>query len=208
DSWGTMSESEREQMTSAYRRIITEMVSAFKGSKDADSKLRVLRVKEMGDSAEGLIMHSTELGEFLEKWTFAKAEGGWYLVEAFEADTGLQIVSELLKPTIWQIADRRIGKTGRTKSATNLVRVLVALNEDPKSAVAVADEILKDEPNDRAVLYARGLALSRDEKTADAAVEVWKKLSAESQPIPSAVLKLATALRSSCNEHDQAQPQT
>src|SRR5262249_36753039 len=133
---------------------------------------------------------------------------GWYLVEAFEADTGLQIVSELLKPTIWQIADRRIGKTGRTKSATNLVRVLVALNEDPKSAVAVADEILKDEPNDRAVLYARGLALSRDEKTADAAVEVWKKLSAESQPIPAAVLKLATELRSSDKEDEKAQAQS
>jgi tetratricopeptide (TPR) repeat protein len=204
-SWAAMSDAEREQMTSAYRRIVMEVMALFKGSDNSPRSVRVLRVKETGDSAEALLMHSAGLSEFFDKLTFAKAGGGWYLVEVVEADTGLKIVSEMLKPAIWQIKERRNGKIGRAKVATNLVRVLIALNQDPKSAVTIADEILKEEPNDRTVLFAKSLALAQDEKTDDAALEIWRRLSADPLPYPAAVLKLAISQSYSEKAEDQTQ---
>ena len=204
-SWAAMNDTEREQMTSAYRRIVMEVVELFKGSDNSPGSVRVLRVKETGDSAEALLMHSAGVGEFLGKLTFAKAGGGWYLAEVLEAETGLKIVSDMLKPAIWQINERRNGKNGRAKVATNLVRVLIALNQDPKSAVKIADEVLKEEPNDRTVLFAKSLALAQDEKTNDAALEIWRRLSADPLPYPAAVLKLAISQSYSEKPEDQTQ---
>lgn len=204
-SWAAMNDAEREQMTSAYRRIVMEVVALFRGSGKSPGSVRVLRVNENGDSAEALLMLSAGIGEFFEKMTFAKTGGGWYLVEVLEADTGLKIVSDMLKPAIWQINERRNGKNGRAKFATNLVRVLTALNQDAKSAVTIADAILKEDPNDRGVLFAKSLALSQEEKTTDAALEIWGRLSADPKPHAAAVLKLATYHSYSEKAEEQAQ---
>jgi tetratricopeptide (TPR) repeat protein len=204
-SWAGMNDSEREQMTWAYRRIVLEVMTAFKSTDKSFGTVRVLRVKQNGESSEALLMHQTFQGEFLEKLTFAKAGDGWFLVEMIEADTGLKIISEMLKPAVWQITDRRNGKTGRPKAATNLVRVLGALQEAPKTAVVVADEVLKEDPDDTAVLYAKSLALTQDEKTKDAAVEIWKQLSAGEKPYAAAVLKLAESRKFSDKEEEKSQ---
>jgi len=212
-SWAAMNDAEREQMTWAYRRIILEVMTGFTDhaksrSTDAEKRydaVRLLQVKQSGESAQALLMHQTIMGDFLEKLTFAKAGDGWFLVEMTQADTGLKIISEMLKPAIWQITDRRNGKTGRSRAATNLVRVLAAMDAAPQTAVKIADEGLKEEPNDRALLYARSLALAHNEKTTGAAMEIWKKLSTDPEPYPAAVLKLAKEWRFANKEEERAE---
>ncbi len=205
DSWGAMSDAEREQMSSAYRRIILEMIQAFKDSDDDPSSLRLLRVKEAGDSAEALLMQRSTAGEFLERLIFVKANGGWYLAEAIQADTGLHTVAELMQPVIRQIRDQRSGKTGKAKSTTGFVRVIVALGQDAKNAIAVADEVLKEEPNNLHVLHAKGRALAQDEQTIAQAAEIWKRLAANDPPYAAAVLKLADYFSESENKEERAQ---
>jgi hypothetical protein len=110
-------------------------------------------------------MHDTSAGEFLEKLNFAKRDNAWYLMEVLEADRDLRVIAELLKPAIWKIVDQRNGKTDRSRSATNLIRVLSELQENPKTAAELADQLLKEEPQDRTLKYAQSLALSQDQKT-------------------------------------------
>lgn len=199
-SWAAMNDAEREQMTFAYRRLVLELQGAFASEKNSASSLRVLRINETADRAEVLLMHSF-FGDFLERLVLTKRTGGWYIAELNEADTGLSIVSEILKPAVWEITDRRNGKPPRGEGATDLVRVLVALQRDPESAATIADLALKEDPDNPVLLYAKTLALVRGDKTAEA-VAIWEKLASGSRPFAAAVLKLATHFHDSDKEED------
>ncbi|MGH9428259.1 MAG: transglutaminase domain-containing protein, partial [Terriglobia bacterium] len=188
-TWDSLSDSERDVMSSAYRRLLLEISIGFRKEADQPSDLRLLKVKESGEKAEAVLIHRG-FDELLVKFSLVNRNGAWFLTEILQTDTDLHIISETLQPTIKTILDRRNNKSARGQSSSAFLRVLLVLEKDPKAAVAIADRALKDDPKNRGVRHAKALALARNEKEEDA-IQLWEELAGEAKPFAPALLSLA-----------------
>lgn len=197
-TWVTLSDSERETMTSAYRRLLLEINGGFhKETKTNQARdLSLLKVKESGDRAEA-VMLEPGFDESPEKFTFVRRNGAWFLTEILQIDTDLHLISETLQPAIKTILDRRNNKSARGQSTSDFVRVLLVMQKDPKASIAIVDRALKDDPTNRGLRHLKALALVRNEKTEDA-LQLWKELAGETKPFAPALLSLA-------RQHDNAE---
>jgi transglutaminase-like putative cysteine protease/Tfp pilus assembly protein PilF len=187
-TWDSLSDSERDAMSSAYHRLLLQ-ISGFRKEVTKAQDWRLLSVKESGERAEAVVLEPG-LGESLVKLTFLHRNGAWFLTEILQTDTDLHIISETLQPTIKTILERRKNKSARGQGTSEFVRVLLVMQRDPKASVAIADQALKDDPKNQGLRHLKALALARNEKEEDA-IRLWQELAGEAKPFAPALLSLA-----------------
>jgi hypothetical protein len=77
-AWDKLSEKERDQMWSAYRRVLIETLG-YSHSDLGDVRMRLIHVEEKGDTAEAICIW--EPIEFLLKVRFVRRNDVWHLVD-------------------------------------------------------------------------------------------------------------------------------
>ncbi|HKS09952.1 MAG TPA: transglutaminase domain-containing protein [Pyrinomonadaceae bacterium] len=155
-AWAKLNDSEREQMWSAYRRLLVEIMSGHTPELET-KRIRVLHVEEKGDTAEATCL--TEPGELLLKFRFVRRDDVWYFVELVQVDSGLAFASEMLRPAIMTIEKTRAGEKPPAIAMSDYSRVVLLLARDSARALRVADELLQANPKDRGLRYLKARAL-------------------------------------------------
>jgi tetratricopeptide (TPR) repeat protein len=187
-TWESLNDSEREVMSSAYRRVLVEINTGFREETDP-SDWRLLSVKENGERAQVLLLNPND-DDLLMKLSLVHSNGAWFLTEILQTDTDLHLISETLRPTIKTLLERRTNKSARGQSTSEFVRVLLVMQKDAKAAIAIADRALKDDPKNRGLRHLKALALVRSKKEEEA-IQLWTELAGEVKPFAPALLSLA-----------------
>jgi len=160
-AWAKLNDGEREQMWSAYRRVLAKIVVDYY-SEGGIGRLRVLHVEEKNDGAEAICL--SEPTKSLVKLRFMRRNDVWYLVELVEADTGFAFASEVLRPAITTIDKTRAGEKAPTVVMSDFSRVLLLLDRDSAKALGVADTLLKANPKHRGLRFVKALALFAEKR--------------------------------------------
>lgn len=164
-SWARLNENEREQMWSAYRRVLNEITLDYEQGEGFAQRIRVLHVEEKSDTAEAICLNDPM--DRLLKLRFVRRNDVWYLVEMEQADNGYAFASEMLRPAISTIEKTRKGEKPSALVMSDFVRVWLLLDQDTAKALRVADELLKANPKDRGLRYLKSLALLSEDKSED-----------------------------------------
>lgn len=196
-AWARLSENEREQMWSAYRRVLNEIFLSYEQDDGFEHTIRVLHVEEKGDTAEAICLNDPV--DKLLKFRFVRRDNVWYLVEAEQADHGFAVAAEMLRPAISTIEKTRAGEKAPALVMSDFVRVWLLLDQDSAKAQRVADELLKVNQKDRGLRYLKSLALFAQEKDEDG-VKLLSELAGEGHG--PAVYRLAEYLLNSEDEKD------
>jgi Flp pilus assembly protein TadD len=184
-AWAKLSESERQQMWSAYRRVLNETLS-YANSEFGEVRMRLLHVEEKGDTAEAIYIW--EPIELLLKLRFVRRNDVWHLIDFLQSDSGYAVFSELMRPTIAAIEKVRKGEPPPPTVLSDFSRLLTLLDDESQQAVPVANELLKSNPKDKGLRYLKAIALLDTEKPEDG-VSLLTELSNENY-VP-AVYRLA-----------------
>ena len=195
-TWAKMNEAERNQMSTAYRRALREIVGYSRISNEK-ATMRLIHLEEKGNVAEAIC--SLGPSDLLVKLRLVRNNDLWYLVEVHQSYSALNSVEETIRPTISTIESARAGKR-IVAGPTDLTRVLILIQSDAAKALAVADEGLKTKPNDPGLRLLKATTLMGVEKV-DEATKLLRELSKED--FAPAVYKLATHLDSSDDEKEK-----
>ena len=193
-SWSTMNVVEREQMWSAYRRLLKEIVQNFSNAKSPFHKMRLLRLEEKGNAAEAICLLT---GGQLLKLRLVRRNDLWSLVEILETDSNLYTASEALRPTIKRIESSRAGQKA-PESVSDFVRAILLLQTDAEKAHAAADAALKVKPGDQNLRFVKAMSLLSMENRADEGTKLLRELSNEA--FAPAIFRLADHLNESEDE--------
>ncbi|HZM98481.1 MAG TPA: transglutaminase domain-containing protein [Pyrinomonadaceae bacterium] len=193
-SWSSMNQSERDQMWSAYRRFVKEIVEGYGDPGSLFHKMRLLRLEEKGNVAEATCLLASLQ---LLKLRLVRRNDLWSLVEILESDSNLYTASEALRPTIKRIENSRAGQKV-PESSSDFARALVLLRTDAEKARATADAALKVKPGDQNLRFVKAMSLLSMETRAEDATKLLRELSNEG--FAPAVYKLADHLNYSEDE--------
>ena len=182
-TWSKMSDREREQMWSAYRRLLNEIG----GYKDSIEKMRLLHLEEKGDRAEAICLLG--FSEMLLRLQFVRRNDIWYLGEIEQADDSYHVAAETLRPTIEIIQKARAGEKTPPLGLSDFVRVLTLVQKQSPKTIAVVDGILKDKPRDQGLRFMKALVLLEKEDSEADGVKLLQELAGEN--FAPAVLSLA-----------------
>ncbi len=191
-AWAKMNDAERDQMSSAYRRVVLEIIDY--GRLEEKSTMRLMHLQEKGDVAEATCWLGPS--DLFIKLRLVRNNGLWYLVEVLQNDTQLHSVAETLRPTITSIESGRAGKRVAARQSDHS-RVLMFVYNNAEKAVPAADEVLKTKPTDRGLRLLKALALLQLDKGEDG-TKILRELSNEN--FAPAVYKLAAYLNESEDE--------
>lgn len=194
-AWSGMNEAEHEQMWSAYRRLLSEIVGSYGGNGSVYNKLRLLHREEKDNVA-----HVTAVlgpSDLLLKLRLVRRNDAWSLVELVQSDMAFRTVYETLQPFIATIERTRSGQKPGPTSLTDYSRALVLFQKDAGKTVAFVDTALKTSSADQGLRYVKALALLELEQTEDA-LKLLQELSDDS--FPPAINKLAAILGESEEE--------
>lgn len=194
DAWSKMTNGERDQMSSAYRRFMNEII---KGYGHSWHRLRLLYMEEKGDEALATCLLAPS--ELMLKLRLVRRNELWYLVDILQADTAFYLASETLKPTIATIEKNRAGQKAPSAGLSDFVRVLVLINSNSDKSVAVADNALRAKPDDKGLLFLKAIALTQAENRKSEGLELLRKLS--DQDFTPAMYRLANELGNIENEN-------
>jgi len=196
-TWSKMNDAERNQMSSAYRRVLHEIIDGY-GRKDATLKMRLLHLEENDNSAEAICL----LGPYdLLKLRFIRRDDIWYLVEIVQSDANLHTVAETVQPTITTIENARAGRRA-IAGPTDVTRVLILIQSDSAKALATAESALKTKPSDRTLRLLKARSLLNLNKTEEG-IKLLRELSSED--FAPAVYWLASQLNQSEDEKELAE---
>jgi len=194
-TWAGMNEAERNQMSTAYRRALREIIG-YSSLSNQKATMRLIHVEEKGNVAEAICWLGPS--DLLMKLRLVRNNDLWYLVEVHQSDSALNSVGETIRPTITTIESARAGKRV-VAGPTDLTRVLILIQSDGAKAVAAAEQGLKTRPTDRGLRLLKAAALMEIEKI-DEASKLLRELSKED--FAPAVYRLATHLNSSDDENE------
>ncbi len=200
DTWAGMSGAEREQVSSAYRRVMREITSGYGKSETDPRAMRLLHVDAKGDRAVATGVLAPD--DQLLKFHLVRRGGAWYLVEIVQADTDLHIVSETLRPSLQLIEDHRKGKKSGVAGVSDFVRVLLLVDKQAQKSLDAADAALKTNPSRQGLRFLKALGLFGVEKE-DEAVALLRELANE-QFAP-ALYRLARFYGSSEDQAEKSQ---
>src|SRR6185369_18025974 len=79
-TWSKLNDSERNLMSSAYRRALHEIIDGY-GQNDSTAKMRLLHLEEKENTAEAICLLPFNV---LLKLRLARRNDTWYLVEIVE----------------------------------------------------------------------------------------------------------------------------
>jgi tetratricopeptide (TPR) repeat protein len=163
-AWDKLSEKERDQMWSAYRRVLIETLG-YSHSDLGDVRMRLIHVEEKGDTAEAICIW--EPIEFLLKVRFVRRNDVWHLVDFVQVDNDYALFAETMRPTISAIEKIRKGEKPPATVVSDFGRLLTLVDDESEQAVPVANELLKSNPKHQGLRYLKALALLNGEKTED-----------------------------------------
>lgn len=192
DAWAKMNDSEREQMWSAYRRLLNEIISAYGPSDYEQGKLRLLHMEENGNVANLTCLLAPS--DTYLKLRLVRRNEIWYLAEIVQGDTTLRTIYETFQPTIASVEKVRSGQKPSPIALTDYGRVVLLLEKDVTKALTVAEAALKSKPDDLGLRYLKAVALENLDKDEEAD-KLLRKLSDEN--FPTAIYKLADRLTES-----------
>ena len=196
-AWAKLSENEREQMWSAYRRVLNETLG-YSNSEFGGVRMRLIHVEEKGDTAEAVYISGPI--EIMLKARFLRRDDVWHLVDLVQADNGYVSFTETIRPAISAIEKVRKGEKPPPTVMSDFSRLLALVDAESEKAVPVADELLKSNPKDEGLRYLKALALLNAEKLEDG-VSLLTELSNENYA--PAVLRLARHYRDSDDEAER-----
>jgi transglutaminase-like putative cysteine protease/tetratricopeptide (TPR) repeat protein len=196
-AWAGLSEKEREQMWSAYRRLLNETLS-YSNSEFGQVRLRLIHVEEKGDTAEAICIW--EPIEVLLKVRLLRRNDVWHLVDFVQADNGYAVFTETMRATISAIEKVRKGEAPPPTVISDFARLLTLVDDESEQAVPVANELLKSKPKDQGLRFMKALALLQSEKPEEG-VSLLTELSNENH-VP-AIFRLASEFADSEEEADQ-----
>ncbi len=195
-TWARMNEAERNQMSTAYRRALREIIG-YSSLSSLKATMRLIHLEENGNVAEATCWLGPS--DLLLKLRLVRNNDLWYLVEVHQSDSVLDSVGEAIRPTITTIESARAGKRV-VAGPTDVTRVLILIQSDPAKALAAAEESLKKKPTDRILRLLKAAALNQVEKV-DEATKLLRELSKED--FAPAIYRLATHLDSSEDENER-----
>lgn len=195
-AWAKMNEAEHDQMSSAYRRVVSA-VSDYSRISDEKATMRLIHLEEKGNTAEAICWLGPS--DLLVKLRLVRNHDLWYLVEVLQTDTQLHSIGDAIRPTVANIEGARAGKRIASRQ-TDHSRVLVLVQTDATKALAAADELLKTKPTDRGLRLLKAMALSQLENKEDEAIKILRELSKED--FAPAVYRLAGSLDASEDENE------
>ena len=185
-AWNGLNEHERDLMSSAYRRVIKEMLY----SEDVlPHNVHLLRLEEKGDRAEALCYASEE--DMLLKLRFVRRDDVWYLIDEVLVENGLHIAAEVLDPVIKTIEATRAGKQVKSSTVSEFMKALTI--DDPEKAVAAADRLLQTSPKSQNFRFFKAVSLLNVDKD-DEAVKLLTELSNEQPAYAPALYRLAALI--------------
>lgn len=196
-AWAKMSEAERDQMSSAYRRVLSTVVEYSRLSQQKTT-MRLMHLEEKGNVAEAICWLGPS--DLLIKLRLIRNNDLWYLVEVWQTDSNLRSVAETIRPTIISIESARSGKRIAPRQ-TDHMRVLTLVHNDATRALAAADEALKAKPNDQGLRLLKAMALSQLENKEAEANKLLRELSKED--FAPAVYRLAYSIDISDDENER-----
>jgi tetratricopeptide (TPR) repeat protein len=194
-AWTRMNEAERNKMSSAYRRVLNEILD-YSRITDEKAVMHLLHLEEKGNVAEAICWLGPS--DVLLKLRLVRQNELWYLVELLQNDSQLNSVAETIRPTITSIESLRAGKKV-SSGPTDFSRVLTLVHSDAAKALTAADEALKTKPTDRGLRLLKAFALSQLEGKDEDANKVLRELSKED--FSPAIYRLASSLNSFDDEN-------
>ena len=203
-TWAKMNDVERNQMSSAYRRAIHEIIDGY-GRTDEDGatfKMRLLHLDEKDNRAEAFCL----FGPYsqLMKLQFVRHDDGWYLVEVVLSDMNLHTVAETVQPTITTIENARAGRK-TIAGPTDVARVMILMQSDKDKALEIAESALKNKPADPTLRFLKAITLANLGKSEEER-KLLRELSSEN--FAPAVYRLASDLNLSEDEKELAEATT
>lgn len=188
-AWKTLNHDERDQMSSAYRRMVREIIDGYKRESWA-SRVRLLHLEEKGDRAEALGLDDSD--DTLFKLRFLLRDGTWRFVELVQVDTDLHTAAEMITPAVKSIEAARAGKK-TIAGLSDLSRALLLFETDPQKSLEITERAVQANPANRNLRYIKALALLMLDRE-DEGVELLTKLSNEQPAHPQTIFKLAEYL--------------
>lgn len=191
-SWKGLKEHERDLMSSAYRRVLKEIIDGYGNEGVLPNDVHLLHLEEKGDRAEALCYVSDD--DMLMKLRLFRRDDAWYLVEVVQIDTGLHIAAEMFDPALKSIEASRSGKPSPS-AVSDFVKVLLLTERDPDQALKIVDPILQDKPKDQRFRFLKALALlsldTEEKKAHDEAYRLLEELGNEQPAHAPSLYKLA-----------------
>lgn len=194
--WAKMNEAERDQMSSAYRRALSEIMTYSRLGKER-ATMRLIHLEEKGNVAEAICWLGPS--ELLIKLRLARINDLWYLVEIHQSDSGLDTIAETMRPTITAIESARAGKVV-VAGRTDLSRVVILLQRDVAKALGAVEVALKAKPTDQVLRLLKAAALMELEKEEEG-TKLLRELTKED--FAPAVYRLANYLDLSDDENEK-----
>ena len=188
-AWNGLTDAEREQVYSAYERILGEITGGFRKGVIAEG-VRVLGVTPSGESVEALALNDLRYEEGLVRIKLARRAGLWLLTDIVLDDSGARIISDYLDPAVELIRERRSGKSVPTRRDSAFTRALGLVDSDDAVAIEIIDEALKADPRNARLRYLKAVALDNSGKEEEARA-LWAELGGEQPAFAPAVWMLA-----------------
>lgn len=158
-AWATMNEPEREQFATAVSKLFDSQSGEFSAAGLRYSALRVLKAREQGERAEVMVFETKGNSVFTIK--MARKNQAWFVTEIIDRDLDFSIVGNTLRPTVQKILAERQGKLYQNAHLSAKTRALLALQQDENIALEIAEQVLKDEPQNSAFRLIKAKALMR-----------------------------------------------
>ncbi|HEX5876680.1 MAG TPA: transglutaminase domain-containing protein [Pyrinomonadaceae bacterium] len=170
-TWSKMNEREREQMSSAYRRLLNTITEAYGNS---FTKMYLVRLEEKGDRAEALCV--VGFSTLLLRLQLVRRNDVWYLAEVVQGDDSYYVAAETLRPTIEAIEKTRAGQKPPSLALSEFVRVMLLVQSNSPKAIPMIDGLLKNKPKDQPLRYFKAIALLKQENSKTDGVNLLKEL--------------------------------
>lgn len=191
-SWNGLNEHDRSLMSSAYRRVLKEIVESYGG--EMSNNLHVLHLEEKGERAEALCYLSAQ--DILIRLRLLRRADAWYPVDLVQVDPGINLAADRFAPFIASIVAAREGKKTTGGLVSGSYKVITLMDSDTAKAVEEAERLLQTNPTDKAYRLIKSIALWEDEKH-DESLTLLTELTNEQPPFAPAMYRLAGVLSDS-----------
>lgn len=186
-----LNDHERERMSSAYRRVLQEIISTYSHEGQWPNNVHLLHLEEKGERAEALCYSSYD--DILIRLRLLRRGDVWYLVDLVQPDPGHHLVAERIGPVIKSIEATRAGKKTAHGLSSPFMKVMALIDSDASvKALEEAERLLQTNPADQTYRFLKMIALweSSEENQAES-MKMLRELSYEHPAFAPAVYRLA-----------------
>jgi Flp pilus assembly protein TadD len=161
-AWAGMNEKEREQFLAAVSKLTDGKSAEYIAAGLSFNSLRLSKVKVQGDRAEVVAFETEGNSSFI--FNMARKNDLWFVTEIVDRDLDFPIVANTLRPSVQMILAVRQGRPYQNAHLSDKTRALLALSQNPKITLEIAERVLKGEPQNAAFRLLKARALLRSSR--------------------------------------------